>query len=168
MRRCWFTHPAERPSFSDLRALLDGMLEEHTRDNYLTLQVDDTKDYYHLAGSTSTDPCDLDVRRRAQSSTLERRSRCSDELVLAATQLGTDTAGRKRTPTRNCRGPTRAAIRRSKSAAADLLRASITSQDPLLGSAASTEEEPYPDDLNETELWYGIRLKHVMWYDNIT
>ena len=40
MVACWQLTPSDRPSFTDLKARLDKMLEDSTSEQYLTLNAD--------------------------------------------------------------------------------------------------------------------------------
>ena len=46
MKRCWHEVPLKRPTFTDLRVQLETMIEEMSVAKYLSIEVDENRDYY--------------------------------------------------------------------------------------------------------------------------
>lgn len=57
MLKCWEELPDKRPTFSNLRTILDDMLEETSGVEYLHFRLDDSKNYYsvELEGNTENE-----------------------------------------------------------------------------------------------------------------
>lgn len=112
MLQCWEELPDKRPSFTNLRDILDDMLEETSGVEYLHFRLDDNKNYYHVEAEDSeenenietddADSCDMTADDRFENETSEsvignitngqvKRTRFSDVTIYISDEYETDT-----------------------------------------------------------------------------
>lgn len=59
MRSCWNENPTDRPTFTQLRNLLDELIEAHSAVDYMTFNLDESKPYYLVDQVGSSDDADI-------------------------------------------------------------------------------------------------------------
>ena len=59
MKACWEELPSKRPTFTALRDIIDHMMQELSPSQYLTFEVDESREYYMSPSEGTSTECEV-------------------------------------------------------------------------------------------------------------